>query len=202
MRGSRDDDLKREIQAHLELEAEERVADGMSPAEARNAAHRAFGNVLRIREDARAVWVAPWLDHTLQDFRYAVRGLRRTPAIPVAIILTTALAVGVNLAMVGLIDRALLSPPAHIIHPHRVFSIAFETTGPSGEKGLVSTTSFLSFEAIRTAVPDVTPAAWTASGTSVTVDDQRLPVKARAGDPRLFLDARRRCAQRPHADHR
>ena len=180
MRGSRDDDLKREIQAHLELEAEERVADGMSPAEARNAAHRAFGNVLRIREDARAVWVAPWLDHTVQDFRYAVRGLRRTPAIPVAIILTTALAVGVNLAMVGLIDRALLSPPAHIIDPHCVFSIAFETTGPSGEKGLASTTSFLSFEAIRTAVPDVTPAAWTASGTSVTVGDQRLPVKARA----------------------
>jgi predicted permease len=180
MRGSRDDDLKREIQAHLELEAEQRVAGGMSPAEARSAAHRAFGNVLRIREDARAVWVAPWLDHTVQDLRYAIRGLRRTPGIPVAIILTTALAVGVNLAMVGLIDRALLSPPAHIIDPQRVFSIAFETIGPSGEKGLVGTTSFLSFEAIRTAVPDVTPAAWTGSGTSVTVGDQRLAVKSMA----------------------
>ena len=176
----RDDDLKREIQAHLELEAEERLADGMSPNEARSAARRVFGNVLRTREDARAVWIAPWIDHTLQDLRYAARGLRRAPAIPVAIILTTALAVGVNLAMVGLIDRALLSPPAHIIDPHRVFSIAFETTGPSGEKGLVATASFLSFEAIRSAVPDVTPAAWTTSETSLTAGDQRLAVKAMA----------------------
>ena len=38
-----------------------------------------------------------------------------------------------------------LSSPARVIDPHRVFSIGFETTGPSGEKGLVGTTSFLSF---------------------------------------------------------
>ena len=54
----------REIRAHLELEAEERIADGDPPAEAHYAARRAFGNVTLIREDARAVWIAPWLDHT------------------------------------------------------------------------------------------------------------------------------------------
>src|SRR5689334_20000769 len=156
MPGDRDDDLKREIRAHLELEAEQRIAAGMSPEEAGYSARRAFGNVLQIAEDARAVWVAPWIDHALQDFRYAARGLRRTPAIPVAIIVTTALAVGINLAMVGLIDRALLSPPAHVIDPDRVFSIGFETTAPSGEKGLTATTSFLTFEAIRTGVPEIT----------------------------------------------
>ena len=180
MPADRDDDLKREIQAHLDLEVEERVADGMSTEGARLSARRSFGNILRVREEARALWIAPWLDRTLQDLRCAARGLRRTPATAVAIILTSALAVGVNLAMVGLIDRALLSPPAHVIDPHRVFSIGFETTGPSGEKGLVGTTSFLSFEAIRTGVPDVTPAAWTTSRTSVTVVDRRLAVKTMA----------------------
>ena len=148
MPSDRDDDLRREIEAHLEVEVEERVADGMSSEDARYFARRGFGNVLRVREDARALWVAPWLDRT-----HAGRGFRRTPAVPLAIVLTTALAVGINLAMVGLIDRALLSPPAHVVDPERVFTVAFETAGPAGEKGLVATTSFPSFEAIRTAVP-------------------------------------------------
>lgn len=186
MPADRDDDLKREIEAHLELEAEERVADGMSPEDARVSARRAFGNVLRVREEARAQWIAPWIDRTAQDLRYAARGLRRAPATAVAIILTSALAVGVNLAMVGLIDRALLSPPAHIINPDRVFSIAFETTAPSGETALVGTTSFLSFEAIRNAVPGMTPAAWTASRPSLTVGDEHLAVKVMAVTPGYF----------------
>jgi hypothetical protein len=122
MPADREDDLRREIQTHLELDAEERIADGMSAEDARSAAQRSFGNVLRVREDARAVWVAPWLDRTLQDLRCAGRGFRRTPAMPVAIILTTALAVGINLAMAGLIDRALLRPPAHVVDPQRVFN--------------------------------------------------------------------------------
>jgi hypothetical protein len=125
MPSDRDDDLRREIEAHLELEVEERVADGMSSEVARYFARREFGNVLRVREDARALWVAPWLDRTLQDLRYAGREFRRTPAVPLAIVLTTALAVGINLAMVGLIDRALLSPPAHVVYPERVFTVAF-----------------------------------------------------------------------------
>ena len=77
--GEKDDDLEREIRAHLELEAEERIANGMSHDEARDAARRAFGNVTRVREDARSVWIAPWIDHAFQDLRYAARRLRRAP---------------------------------------------------------------------------------------------------------------------------
>ena len=119
-------------------------------------------------------------DRSVVDLLTAVRSLRAAPAVPIAIILTTALAVGINLAMAGLIDRALLSPPPHVVDPDRVFTVAFETTGPSGEKGLAATTTFLAFEAIRTAVPDVTPAAWTSAGTSVIVENERLVVKATA----------------------
>ena len=49
MPDSRDEDLNREIRSHLELEAEEREADGMPPDEAQYAARRAFGNVMRVR---------------------------------------------------------------------------------------------------------------------------------------------------------
>jgi len=47
MARNREDELQREIRAHLELEAEERAADGLSEEEARYAARRAFGNVMR-----------------------------------------------------------------------------------------------------------------------------------------------------------
>ncbi len=73
-----DDELKREIQAHLELEAEERVADGMSEADARYAARRAFGSVTRTQEDVRAVWTRRWIEEIVQDVRYALRMLRKS----------------------------------------------------------------------------------------------------------------------------
>jgi hypothetical protein len=82
--------------------------------------------------------------------------------------------------MVGLIDRALLSPPAHVVDPDRVFTVAFETMGPSGERGLAATTSFLPFDAIRSGVTGVTAAAWTSSGTNVVAADQRVAVNATA----------------------
>ena len=81
MKNDRDDELAREIRTHLDLEVEERVADGMSEMDARYAARRAFGNVTRTQEDVRAVWTRRWLDEIVQDVRYALRTLRKSSRI-------------------------------------------------------------------------------------------------------------------------
>jgi len=110
MSRNRDEDLKREIEAHLELEAEERVADGLTPEEARFAARRAFGNVTRVREDARSVWKAPWFDHLLHDLRNAVRTVRRAPAFTCGVALSMGLALGGAVGILNVVDALLLRP--------------------------------------------------------------------------------------------
>jgi hypothetical protein len=69
-------------------------------------------------------------DRLMSDVLSALRSLRAAPAIPVVAVFTTSLAVAINLAMAGLIDRALLSPPAHVVDPQHVFTVGFEVSSP------------------------------------------------------------------------
>src|SRR5258708_22255576 len=60
-RRDRETDLGRELKAHLDLEAEEQQASGLSPEEARYAARRAFGNTTLLQEGVHEIWNLGWL---------------------------------------------------------------------------------------------------------------------------------------------
>jgi predicted permease len=118
------------------------------------------------------------IDRLMSDVASALRSLRAAPAIPVAAVLTTSLAVAINLAMAGLIDRALLSPPAHVVDPQQVFTVGFEVRSASGEKSVGATASYLTFEAVHDRAPSVIAAAWHDARISIGVGDSRIPVRA------------------------
>ena len=70
-----DEDFSREIDAHLALETDRLVDDGLSPDAARDAARRAFGNTAAAQERFHEANHWMWLEQLVQDLRYAVRGL-------------------------------------------------------------------------------------------------------------------------------
>src|SRR6478735_1364696 len=106
----REAQLDREIQDHLDLEAEEQQQAGLSAEQARRASRQIFGNPVVVREDVREAWGWGWAERLWLDTRLAVRLWARTPGFTAVAIATIGLGIGASTVLVAQVKAVFWTP--------------------------------------------------------------------------------------------
>jgi predicted permease len=124
--------LREEIEEHIALQTSENLRAGLSPVEARRLAMVKFGGVEGMKEQYRAVRGLLLIENLVQDVRYAVRSLRRTPGLTAFVVITLALGIGMTAATFSMVDGLIFRP--------------YPVPNPGGVVTLVSTTHDSNFD--------------------------------------------------------
>jgi putative ABC transport system permease protein len=213
-RGRYEREMEEEMRFHLEMQIEQNLSSGMAAEEAHYAARRQFGNQTWLKEVSREMWSLRFIETLIQDLRYGVRTLMKSPGFTSLAALTLALGIGSTTTIFSAIQNILLDPFPYK-DAQRVVAIQIHDTSGSGPGGrsAFQTPEFLDYqeqshafeEVIGVTLDDVlyysgagmeqfiggyvTPNAFSFLGVPAQLGRGITPDDARPGAPPVFVMA-------------
>src|SRR3981189_2843727 len=127
-----EDDLDEELRSHLDMAVELNCRKGMSAEDARREALKGFGGIEQTKEIYREQRGLPMIETTLQDLRFGLRMLRRSPGFSVLAILCLTLGIGAKAAVFSWIEGILFRPYPAVTHQERLEAVGGTTRGEAG----------------------------------------------------------------------
>ena len=182
-----EEDLTREVAAHLTLLADDFERQGMTPAEARLAAKRAYGGVDQAKELHRDERSFVWLEQALQDVRHAFRSLAKSPAFTLVALISLAFGIGVNTAIFTLVNGILLKT-LPIAEPDRIVQV--EARMPKSSSSAFSYPVFRALRQQRGVFQDVIGCSYRDAVLDLACDTQRVKLQLVSGSYFSFLEGR------------
>jgi len=145
-RRERERELAAEIDSHLQMHIDDNLRCGMTPEQARREAILQLGGVEATKEAYRDRSTIPFLEHLVQDFRFAIRQLRKSPGFTCTAVLVLALGMSASVAIFAFVDAALIQPL-----PYRDQSrlVAVSETAPDYPRALLSYADFADWKSLN-----------------------------------------------------
>ena len=145
-------DIEEELRVHVEMETETNIEKGMPPDEARAAALKSFGNLVRNTELSYDIRGGGWLETVWQDLRYGARMLLKNPGFTLIAVITLSLGIGANTAIFSVVNAVLLRPLPYS-DPSRLVLLGNRWNG--FEFAAVSLTEYLDYRARSTSFEEL-----------------------------------------------
>ena len=160
-------DLDDELAFHVAMQTRANAREGMTETEAYRRARVEIGGVEQVKERSRDVLPLRWLRDAMQDVRYALRGLRKTPRFTVAAVLTVVLGVGANATIFSVLNPLLFKPLPYP-EPERIVNVF--RTSPQSDRWPHSMANYLDHRARNTVFEHLVALMW--ENTSFAAPDQ------------------------------